>query len=132
MANSQRRKCLLIWEGRERETFPLLYLHKKLQVALFICVNNKLRTVRTLTSSLFSALKFIEKRHCFSKIALAVISGSVHCWGNRKRVEVDIRGLETSCAYHQRTSCSAGSSSQQVLNASFQTWVRNSSHLLAF
>lgn len=67
-------------------------------------------SVRTLTSSLFSASKSIEKRHCFFKIALAVICGSVHCWGNRKRVEIDIRGPETSCAHHQRTSCRAGSS----------------------
>lgn len=53
-----------------------------------IGVNNELSnisaSVRTMTSSLFSALKFIEKRHCFFKIALAVISGSVHCWWEQK------------------------------------------------
>lgn len=94
-----------------------------------------LRASRTLTSSLFSALKFIEKRHCFFKISLAVISGSVHCWRvNSKRVEIDIRGPKTSGAYHQRTSCSAGGSSSssranKFLNASFfQTWVRSSRH----
>ncbi len=112
-----------------------------LSLYMQICVNNELRKFlrawRTLTSSLFSALKFIEKRHCFFKISLALISGSVHCWGNRQRVEIDIRGPWTSCAYHQRTSCSArSSSSQQVPNASFQTWVRNCSNwnlpLLAF
>lgn len=91
-------------------------------------------SVKTLTSSLFSALKFIEKRHCFFKTSLAVISGSVHCWGNRKRVEIDIRGPKTSCAYDQRTSCGTGSSSQRALNASFQTWVRSqwSLSLIAF
>lgn len=69
------------------------------QVALScmqICVSSELKEIsasaRTLTSSLFSASKFIEKRHCFFKIALAVISGSVHCWGNRKRVERLIYG----------------------------------------
>jgi len=85
-------------------------------------------SLRTLTSSLFPALKFIEKRHCFFKIALAAISGSVHCWGNRTRVEIDIRGPRARGAYHQRTSCGAGCGSQQVLNASFQTWVRGCSH----
>lgn len=52
----------------------------------------------------------------------------MHCWRNRKRVEIDIRGPRTSRAYHQRTSCRARSRSQQVLNASSQTWVRSSSH----
>lgn len=70
--------------------------------------------LRTLTSSLFPALKFIEKRTCFFKISLAVISGSVHCCGNRKRVEIDIRGPGTSRAYHQRSSCRAGSTQHHV------------------
>ena len=81
-----------------------------------------LRASRTLTSSLFSALKFIEKRHCFFKISLAVIGGSVHCWrANRKRVEIDIRGPKTSGAYHQRTSCSAGGSSTAAATAAEPT-----------
>ena len=117
----------------EQITTLLLYLHTRLQDALYMQmpVHNELkrtflRASRTLTSSLFSALKFIEKRHCFFKISLAVISGSVHCWRvNRKRVEIDIRGPKTSGAYHQRTSCSAGGSSSsssranKFLNASF-------------
>lgn len=59
-------------------SFSLLYLHMKL---LSVRANvrqqwtkNISASVRTLTSSLFSATKLIEKRHCFFKIALAVIS----------------------------------------------------------
>lgn len=64
-----------------------LYLHNCESLCVSMYANARQQWTKTLTSSLFSALKSAEKRHCFFKISLAVIRDFVHCWVNRKRVE---------------------------------------------
>lgn len=81
-----------LWEWTEDEviqlvlplTSVLLSLHNCESLCVSMYANTRQQWTKTSTSSLFSALKFAEKRHCFFKISLAVIRDSVHCWGEQK------------------------------------------------
>lgn len=130
--------CVLWWgapNGGAHTTFPWEKKRKnKVTAHSWICIRSptllpsckwastmnllNVSTWRTPTSSLFPTLKFIVKRHCFFKIALAVIGSSVHCLDGRGwsgGVDWYTGGRRHRGAYHQRTSCGAKA---RVLNAS--------------